>query len=175
MRASLVIFFVVASCGGSSTPEPAEPAPVAEEPAPEAEPAEEPPPEAPVEEAAPAEPAGDPQAVEEQASRGAELYGKHCAGCHGDAGEGGKKAPPLVGQGALPVEPRNKKSKRKVQFKTALDVFTWVKANMPPKKAGKLSDDEYVAILAFDLKANGVTLENPLDGEVAATIDLTAR
>ena len=175
MRASLVIFFVVASCGGSSTPESAEPAPVAEEPAAEAAPAEEPAPEAPVEEPAPEAPAGDPQAVEEQASRGAELYGKNCAGCHGDAGEGSKKAPPLVGPDALPLDPRNKKSKRKVQFRTALDVFTWVKANMPPKKAGKLSDDEYVAILAFDLKANGVTLENPLDGEVAATIDLTAR
>lgn len=169
MRASLVIFFVVAACGGSSAPEPAEPAPVAEEPAPEAAPAEEPAPEAaPVEEPAPA---GDPQAVEEQATRGAELYGTHCAGCHGDAGQGGKKAPPLVGSDALPLDPR-KKSKRKVQFATALDVFTWVKANMPPKKAGSLSDDEYVAILAFDLKANGVTLENPLDGEVAATINL---
>lgn len=171
MRASLVICFTLA-CGGSSAPEPAEPAPVAEEPAPpEPAPAEEPAPEAAPAEAAPAEPAGDPQAVEEQASRGAELYGKHCALCHGDAGQGGKKAPPLVGKDALPLDPR-KKSKRNVQFKTALDVFTWVKANMPPKKAGKLSDDEYVAILAFDLKANGVTLENPLDGELAATINL---
>ena len=59
-----------------------------------------------------------------------------------------------------------------MQFNTALDVFTWVKANMPPKKAGSLPDDDYVAILAFDLKANGVTLDKPLDGEVAATINL---
>jgi len=169
MRASLVILFIAAACGGSSTPEPSEPAPPVEEAAPdEPAPAEE---ALPAEEAAPAEPAADPQAVEEQATRGAELYGQHCAGCHGDAGQGGKKAPPLVGETALPLDPR-KGSKRNVQFTTALDVFTWVKANMPPKKGGSLADDEYVAILAFDLKANGVTLEKPLDGDVAATINL---
>jgi hypothetical protein len=43
---------------------------------------------------------------------------------------------------------------------------------MPPTKAGSLPDDEYVAILAFALKANGVTLEQALDGEQAATINL---
>ena len=29
---------------------------------------------------------------------------------------------------------------------------------MPPKQPGSLSDDEYAAILAFDLKANGVDM-----------------
>lgn len=179
MRASLVLAFafvlVFASCGGSSAPEPATPEPAPAEPeaaepaAPEPAPAEPAEPESGAAEA-PAEGAGA-EAVEQQAARGAELYGTHCAGCHGDAGQGGKKAPALVGKSALPLDPR-RKSKRKVQFKTALDVFTWVKANMPPKKAGSLSDDEYVAILAFDLKANGVALEQPLDGALAATLEL---
>ncbi len=147
---SLSLVFPVLACGGASAPEPAEPA--ATEPAPEAE--------------SPA-----PQSAEEQAARGGELYGTHCAGCHGDAGQGGDKAPPLVGAQALPLDPRPG-AKRAVQFKTALDVFTWVKANMPPTKAGSLPDDEYVAILAFALKANGVTLGQALDGEQAATINL---
>lgn len=172
MRASLVFFLLFAACGGSSAPEASEPAPPAEAeaPPPEEAPAE-PAPEEAAPEPAPAEPAVDTAAIDEQANRGAELYGKHCAGCHGDAGQGGKKAPPLVGAAALPLDPR-KGSKRKVQFKTALDVFTWVKANMPPKKAGSLSDDEYVAILAFDLKANGKTLDKPLDAESAAALEL---
>jgi hypothetical protein len=38
------------------------------------------------------------------------------------------------------------------------DIFDFVKANMPPNSPGKLSDQEYWAILAFDLKANGVDL-----------------
>jgi mono/diheme cytochrome c family protein len=156
MRASLVLFLVFAACGGSSAPAPAEPAP-------------------PSEPAATTPPADDtsaaPQSVEEQASRGAELYGKHCAGCHGDAGQGSAKAPPLVGKEALPLDPR-KGAKRDVQFKTAADVFTWVKGHMPPTAPGSLADDEYVAILSFDLKANGVTLPKPLDGEQAAQLKL---
>jgi ubiquinol-cytochrome c reductase cytochrome c subunit len=30
-----------------------------------------------------------------QVERGGELYGEHCASCHGDAGQGGPKAPTL--------------------------------------------------------------------------------
>ena len=29
---------------------------------------------------------------------------------------------------------------------------------MPPKKAGSLTDEQYAAILAFDLKANGIDM-----------------
>jgi mono/diheme cytochrome c family protein len=153
------LLFVLAACGGSSAPEPVEPTPPAAEPEEAAPPAEE-------ESAAPAT-----ATVDEQAARGAELYGQHCAKCHGDAGQGGGKAPALVGKEALPLDPR-KGSKRDVQFKTAADVFTWVKANMPPTAPGSLPDEDYVAILAFDLKANGVALEKPLDGAQAAELQL---
>src|SRR5687768_5790024 len=91
----------------------------------------------------------------EQIDRGAKLFGANCAKCHGDQGQG-KKGPALVGKTALPLDPPATAKKRDVKFKTAADVFDWVKANMPPKGA-KLSDEEYAAILAFDLKANGVT------------------
>ncbi|HKE14194.1 MAG TPA: cytochrome c [Kofleriaceae bacterium] len=157
MRACFfVLFSSLVACGGSSAPEPVEPAAPAQP------------------EAAATPPAGDqaaaPQTVEEQAARGAQLYGQHCAKCHGDAGQGAK-APALVGKEALPLDPR-KGQKRDVQFKTAMDVFTWVKGHMPPDAPGSLADDEYVAILSFDLKANGVKLERPLDGEQAAQLNL---
>jgi cytochrome c5 len=161
MRATIaaLVLLLFAACGGSSAPEPVEPTPPAAEPEAGAPPAE-----------------GETGAtttatVEQQAARGAELYGQHCAECHGDAGQGGGKAPPLVGKEALPLDPR-KGSKRNVQFKTALDVFTWVKANMPPTAPGSLPDEDYVAILAFDLKANGVALDKPLDGAQAAELQL---
>src|SRR3954470_15746695 len=95
-------------------------------------------------------------ADEAQVKEGAELYKKHCAGCHGDAGEGGKKAPPVVGKSALPLDPPATAKVRKNKFHTAADVAEFVVKNMPAKKPGSLKTDEYWAILAFDLKANGV-------------------
>lgn len=43
---------------------------------------------------------------------------------------------------------------------------------MPGDDPGSLSDAQYVSILAFDLFANGVALESPLDAESAARIVL---
>lgn len=103
--------------------------------------------------------------------RGAELYGAECAECHGDSGQGTDKGPPVVGEGALPFAPRPG-AKRAVNFRTALDVFQWVRVNMPGDEPGSLTDDEYLAIMAFDLTANGIALEKPLDGETAAQIVL---
>ena len=137
---SLALILIAAACGSSqdatTTPAAAEPAAV---------------PAAPAEPAAPA--AGG---ALEAAERGATLYGASCAGCHGDAGQGAK-APAVVGKDALPLDPRSG-SKRKGQFKTALDVFDYVKTAMPGDAPGSLTDDEYRAIIAFDLKANGVDL-----------------
>lgn len=114
----------------------------------------------------PAVPTGD------QVARGQALYGEHCAGCHGAAGEGKGKAPAVVGiaKGALPLDPRPG-SKRTTQFKTLADVAAYVKANMPPDAPGSLPDDQYFAILAFDLKANGVDLGGKtLDATLAPTL-----
>ena len=106
-----------------------------------------------------------------QVERGGALYGTHCASCHGDSGEGGS-APAVVGEGVLPLDPPTTAKHRKVQFATALDVFLWVKETMPADDPGSLTDKQYVDILAFDLMANGVTLETPLDGEVAKGLKL---
>lgn len=109
---------------------------------------------------------------EDQAAEGAKLYAKHCAKCHGDAGQG-KKGPPVVGKDALPLDPPAKAKVRKTQFHTAQDVAAFVATKMPANKPGSLTTDEYYAILAFDLKANGVDVSGKkIDPTTAAQIKL---
>jgi mono/diheme cytochrome c family protein len=107
----------------------------------------------------------------EQVTAGQTLYGAKCASCHGAAGEGGT-ASKLVGlaDGALPKVAKAG-SPRTTEFNTAADVATFVVANMPPMGA-KLAESEYWSVLAFALKANGVSLDKKLDAAVAATVKL---
>jgi len=108
----------------------------------------------------------------DQVAAGAKLYGEKCAECHGAHGEG-QPGPALVGKAALPLDPPAGAKFRKVQFHTAADVFKFVKATMPPKAPGTLSDADYGAILAFDLKANGVAVDGKtVDASTAATFVL---
>jgi ubiquinol-cytochrome c reductase cytochrome c subunit len=106
-----------------------------------------------------------------QAEAGGPLYGQFCAKCHGDAGQGTDQGPPVVGGSALPLDPRPTAKFRKTQFHTAKDVFDFVGPNMPPK-GPKPTLDQYLAILAFDLKANGVDLSGkpPLTPDNLAAI-----
>jgi hypothetical protein len=55
---------------------------------------------------------------------------------------------------------------------TVADVATFAVATMPPSAPGSLAEADYWAILAFDLHANGIDLEQPLDGSVAATLTI---
>ncbi len=106
-----------------------------------------------------------------QIEQGKSLYVAKCASCHGDAGQGTDKGPPVVGKEAFPLKPREG-AKRDVDFHTAADVFAWATKHMPADAPGTLTTDEYLAIFAFDLTANGVTLEQPLDGAKAQSIVL---
>lgn len=111
-------------------------------------------------------------ADEAQVAAGQKLYEQHCSNCHGDAGEGSKKSPPLVGKSALPLDPPPGAKVRKTKFHTAADVAEFVAKSMPAKKPGSLKPEEYWAILAFDLKANGVTVKEKLDAASAAKVVL---
>lgn len=111
-------------------------------------------------------------AAAEQVARGAKLFGAHCAKCHGPAGQGTDDAPPLVGTGALPLDPRPDQKVRKLRFRSAWDVAQFAVENMPANEPGSLKLDEYFAILAFDLKANGVELRQELDQKAAESITL---
>ncbi|HTJ44240.1 MAG TPA: c-type cytochrome [Kofleriaceae bacterium] len=140
MRSFLFISFLVAACGSSPKPAPSEPAPAV---------------------------GGNDALI----AKGGQLYGEKCARCHGDAGQGTDKAPAVVGvdKGALPLDPREG-SKRDVQFHTAADIGGWAAKHMPADAPGSLSLDDYVAILAFDLHANGVDL-----GSEPFTLDRAAQ
>jgi cytochrome c len=114
------------------------------------------------------------ETLEAQVARGKQLYAQHCAECHGANGEGAR-APRLVGldQGALPLNPGPDSKMRKNQFRTASDVADFVVHSMPPTAPGSLPQDDYYAILAFDLQANGLDLKgHPLDGTTAENIEI---
>jgi mono/diheme cytochrome c family protein len=126
------------------------------------------------EEAAAAAAAEKKSQADAQIAQGKDLYGANCASCHGANGEGvkKKKGPAVVGAGALPLDPPKGAKMRKAQFVTAKDIADFVVANMPPKKGGSLKPEEYFAILAFDLSANGITLAEPLTADNAASITI---
>ena len=111
---------------------------------------------------------------EAQVALGTTTYVSHCASCHGSSGEGTAMGPRLVGlaEGALPLEPREG-AVRTSRFVTVADVAAFAVANMPADDPGSLSADEYWAVLAFALSANGIVLEEPLTPELAAELTIT--
>jgi mono/diheme cytochrome c family protein len=117
--------------------------------------------------------AASPATFAEQVALGASVYGAECASCHGAGGEGTESGPRLVGlaEGALPLEPRPG-AVRTSRFVTVADVAAFAVANMPADAPGSLTAEQYWAILAFDLSANGITLEEPLTPELAATLTI---
>jgi len=119
-----------------------------------------------------ADAAGGPQA---QIELGEKLFGKHCAPCHGRSGRSGK-APPIIGEGALPEKPPSGAKMRSVEFKTAADLLDWTKQKMPPGSANALSESEHAAIVAFMLTESGKSLGGrTLDASSASSISLAGR
>jgi S-disulfanyl-L-cysteine oxidoreductase SoxD len=109
-----------------------------------------------------------------QVEAGKALYGAQCAGCHGADGAGTAQGPRVVdlAKGALPLNPPATAMGRTGKFVTVADIARFVVETMPPGKAGSLTESEYYSILAFDLKANGVSLDRKLDGTLAATLKI---
>src|SRR5262245_3834471 len=121
--------------------------------------------------------AGGPgaQGPQAQIELGEGLFKKHCAQCHGRDGRSGR-APPVMGEGALPAQPPNGAKMRSVEFKTAADVLDWTKQKMPPGMANSLSDAEHAAVVAFMLTESGKNLGGKvLDASTAPSISLSAR
>ena len=116
----------------------------------------------------------EPTSFAEQTTAGEKLYADHCASCHGNKGEGGGRSPKLVGPGALSADPPKEAKQRKGKFKNAQDVFDFVSKQMPPGAGGSLKDHEYWSILAWDLKANGMTSAKKLDSTTGSTVALKA-
>lgn len=117
--------------------------------------------------------ASTPGAVAQQVTHGSEVYAARCARCHGDAGQGSRKAPSLVGSGALPLHSSEGRNRTR-PFRTALDIALFATEAMPPDDdvRSEMTADEYWSVLAFALTANGVALTDPVDAENAANIVL---
>ncbi len=108
----------------------------------------------------------------QQAERGKQIFIQQCAVCHGASGEGGvvpqmygayagMKVPAVVGKEMLP------------NMKTAGNAYAFVKAHMPLQSPGSLSEEEALAVIAFDLMANGIAADGqPLTPESAQKIIL---
>jgi cytochrome c len=117
-------------------------------------------------------PQSAPATFTEQVTRGTDVYTAHCSSCHGKGGEGTAQAPAVVGPTALPLDPPSGAKVRKTQFVTVADVANFVVQNMPGDAPGSLSEDDYFAVLAFDLHANGIDLDKKLDAAVAASLTI---
>jgi mono/diheme cytochrome c family protein len=81
---------------------------------------------------------------DEQSKRGAALYAKQCASCHGSELTGGESAPALVGDAFL----------SNWNGTTVGDLFERIRKSMPQDDPGRLSRQQNADILAFMLNAN---------------------
>jgi mono/diheme cytochrome c family protein/SAM-dependent methyltransferase len=79
-----------------------------------------------------------------QAARGADLFDRACAECHGPAGAGGGMAPALVDAAFL----------ANYDGQTVGDLFDRNRTTMPPGKEGQLSAQQTADITAFMLQSN---------------------
>lgn len=82
--------------------------------------------------------------TEDQAKRGAEIFDRECAQCHGPAGAGGSMAPALVGAAFT----------ANYDGQTVGDLFDRNRTTMPVGKEGKLSAQQNADITAFMLQVN---------------------
>jgi mono/diheme cytochrome c family protein len=83
--------------------------------------------------------------TEEQARRGAVLFDKECAGCHGPGGAGGSMAPALTGAAFS----------ANYDGQSVGDLFDRNRTTMPPGKEGQLEAQGNADITAFLLQVNG--------------------
>ena len=107
----------------------------------------------------------------EQVDKGREVFRLQCARCHGPGGQGisniyrSMTAPPLIGPGAFPLDPRPYQKMRHFQFRTVRDIYEFASAVMPADQPASLSDADYWNAIAFLLNANGMPVNGRLLNE----------
>jgi cytochrome c len=99
-----------------------------------------------------------PTTAEDQTMAGAKLYKDDCAGCHGDRGEGHKRAAALIGTDAMPLDPPATAKKRTGQFKTGADVVEFIQKYMPNDEPGTLTDADAATVSAYLFQQNNIDL-----------------
>ncbi len=80
-----------------------------------------------------------------QADQGADIYRDHCALCHGAGLANAEFAPTLNGA----------RFKRKWGGQRASGLFVYISSTMPPGQTSVLSHDDYAAVMAYLIGANG--------------------
>lgn len=103
-----------------------------------------------------------------QAKRGADVYARACASCHGDHLEGAGQAPPLSGSDFT----------GKWDKQVADDLFETVQASMPADKPGSLTRAQNADVLAYIFQMNQFpagTTELPSDAEGLKKIRIDAK
>ncbi len=96
----------------------------------------------------------------EQAAAGRAVYQTHCASCHLPDLAGRNEAPPLAGANFMNTW----------RARTTRDLFEYIQSTMPPTGTN-LGDDQYVAVTAYILQANGVAAgSQPFTPTTAAPI-----
>lgn len=85
--------------------------------------------------------------TEAQASRGEELYGRHCAECHGSNldGDAATEIPALALDSFM----------QRWSTKNVDDLLTRMQRAMPPTAPGSLTRSQYADVIAYLLKSNG--------------------
>src|SRR5215472_10068746 len=100
-----------------------------------------------------------------QASDGLAAYQTNCASCHLPDLAGRNEAPQLAGGNFIDAW----------GGRSTAELFRQIEATMPPSNARGLSDDAYVSIVAFLLRANGAPAgDRPLTPTALVRIDSVA-
>jgi len=110
-----------------------------------------------------------PPAVQAQIDRGVVLFAQHCTACHGTRGEGSDRAPAVIGEGSLPLNPPPGARLRTGQFQSAMDLGMFIKNNMPAGGT-HLPPRDVACVLAWLLQQHGRTPTEPISPATAGAI-----
>jgi mono/diheme cytochrome c family protein len=138
----------------------------------------------------------DLTAAKARSSKGAEIFERDCASCHGKRGEGSKSAPPLMGSGALPVKRVQRidsaalndpilrerlqretvpgttgEKEARARFNSAKDIYDYFTTDHRDIGGASLTPEEVLATLTFVLTAHGLAVpETGLTEENATSV-----
>jgi mono/diheme cytochrome c family protein len=116
----------------------------------------------------------------DRASAGANVFTNECVRCHGGRGEGLANAPGILGPGGLPEYPRDSSSgiqavtdpdqiqiqqqmrpsgaPRRDPFRSAQDLYAYVRNHLPKSRAAGMKADDYWAVVTFIFAVQGATV-----------------
>jgi hypothetical protein len=128
-----------------------------------------------------------------KAATGSSVYTNECARCHGPRGEGLAGTSEVMGPGALPefpkdlgngnqavTDPQQLQIQQQTRpqgapwrdpFRTAQDLYGFVKVHLPKARAAVMKNDDYWAVVTFILAVQGANVPpNGITADNAASI-----